>query len=67
MTTKQGDLALLDDPVAQELQHSTNLARLEGHGGSPHVVGSGLGAPIATYSAPSIGDEIALGCYPRAL
>ena len=28
MPTEQGDLALLDDPVAQELLHSTNLARL---------------------------------------
>jgi nitroimidazol reductase NimA-like FMN-containing flavoprotein (pyridoxamine 5'-phosphate oxidase superfamily) len=28
MPTEQGDLALLDDPVARELLHSTNLARL---------------------------------------
>ena len=28
MTMERGDLALLDDPVAQELLHSTNLARL---------------------------------------
>ena len=26
--TKQGDLSLLDDPVAQTLLHSTSLARL---------------------------------------
>ena len=25
---KQGDISLLDDPVAQTLLHSTNLARL---------------------------------------
>jgi len=28
MATEQGDVALLNDPVAQELLHSTNLARL---------------------------------------
>jgi len=28
MATEQGDLSLLDDPVAQELLYSTNLARL---------------------------------------
>jgi hypothetical protein len=30
------------------------------------VVRSGLGAPIATYSILSIGDEIALGFHSRA-
>ena len=40
MPTEQGDLALLDDPVAQELLHSTNLARLAyvWRDGTPRVV-----------------------------
>jgi hypothetical protein len=28
LTAERGDLALLDDPVSQELLHATNLARL---------------------------------------
>jgi hypothetical protein len=28
MTTKQGDLALLRDPIAQQLRHSTEIAHL---------------------------------------
>jgi nitroimidazol reductase NimA-like FMN-containing flavoprotein (pyridoxamine 5'-phosphate oxidase superfamily) len=40
MATEQGDLALLDDPVAQELLHSTNLARLAytWRDGTPRVI-----------------------------
>ncbi len=40
MATEQGNLALLDDPVAQELLHSTNLARLAytWRDGTPRVV-----------------------------
>lgn len=40
MATKQGDLALLADPVAQELLHSTILARLAyvWRDGTPRVV-----------------------------
>jgi len=40
MATQQGDLALLDDPVAQELLRSTNLAKLAyvWTDGTPRVV-----------------------------
>ena len=40
MPTQQGDLALLNDPVAQELLHSTNLARLAytWRDGTPRVI-----------------------------
>jgi hypothetical protein len=40
MPAEQGDLALLDDPVAQELLHSTNLARLAytWRDGTPRVI-----------------------------
>src|SRR5215208_7690742 len=40
MTTEQGDVALLNDPVAQELLYSTNLARLAytWPDGTPRVV-----------------------------
>src|SRR5947209_2767395 len=40
MTTKQGDVSLLDDPVAQRLLQSRNLARLAytWTDGSPRVV-----------------------------
>ena len=40
MPAQQGDLALLHHPVAQELLHSTNPARLaySWHDGTPRVV-----------------------------
>jgi nitroimidazol reductase NimA-like FMN-containing flavoprotein (pyridoxamine 5'-phosphate oxidase superfamily) len=40
MPTQQGDVALLNDPVAQELLHSTNLARLAytWRDGTPRVI-----------------------------
>ncbi len=59
MTTGQGDLALLDDPVAQELLHSTNLARLAyvWRDGTPRVV------PIWFHWD---GEEIVLGSPPNA-
>lgn len=40
VATQQGDLALLDDPVAQKLLHSTNVAHLAytWHDGTPRVV-----------------------------
>jgi nitroimidazol reductase NimA-like FMN-containing flavoprotein (pyridoxamine 5'-phosphate oxidase superfamily) len=59
MTTEQGDLSLLDDPVAQELLHSTNLARLAytWHDGTPRVV------PIWFHWD---GEAIVLGSPPNA-
>ena len=59
MPTEQGDLALLDDPVAQELLHSTNLARLayNWRDGTPRVV------PIWFYRD---GETIVLGSPPNA-
>jgi hypothetical protein len=59
MPTEQGDLALLDDPVAQELLHSTNLARLayNWRDGSPRVV------PIWFHWD---GGTIVLGSPPNA-
>ncbi len=59
MTTKQGDLSLFDDPVAQELLHSTNLARLAytWHDGTPRVV------PIWFHWD---GEAIVLGSPPNA-
>ena len=40
MPAQQGDLALLNHPVAQDLLHSTNPARLaySWHDGTPRVV-----------------------------
>jgi len=59
MATEQGDLSLLDDPVAQELLHSTNLARLAytWHDGTPRVV------PIWFHWD---GEAIVLGSPPNA-
>jgi nitroimidazol reductase NimA-like FMN-containing flavoprotein (pyridoxamine 5'-phosphate oxidase superfamily) len=59
MTMERGDLALLDDPVAQELLHSTNLARLAytWHDGTPRVV------PIWFHWD---GEKIVLGSPPAA-
>ena len=59
MTAEQGDLALLDDPVAQELLHSTNLARLAytWRDGTPRVV------PIWFHWD---GEAIVLGSPPNA-
>jgi hypothetical protein len=59
MTTEQGDLALLDDPVAQELLHSTNLARLAyvWRDGTPRV------GPIWFHWD---GEEVVLGSPPNA-
>lgn len=59
MATKQGDLALLDDPVAQQLLKSTNPARLAYNwlDGTPRVV------PIWFHWD---GKEIVLGSPPRA-
>jgi hypothetical protein len=59
MTTEQGDLALLNDPVAQGLLHSTNLARLAymWRDGTPRVV------PIWFHWD---GEEIVLGSPPNA-
>jgi hypothetical protein len=59
MPTRQGDLALLDDPVAQRLLHSTIPARLaySWTDGSPRVV------PIGFHWN---GTEIVLGTPPDA-
>jgi hypothetical protein len=59
MPTEQGDLSLLDDPVAQELLRSTNLARLayNWRDGSPRVV------PIWFHWD---GGTIVLGSPPNA-
>ena len=59
MATQQGDLALLDDPVAQELLHSTNLARLAytWRDGTPRVI------PIWFHWD---GETIVLGSPPNA-
>ena len=59
MTTENGDLFLLDDPVAQELLHSTNLARLAyvWHDRTPRVV------PIWFHWD---GRQIVLGSPPNA-
>ncbi len=59
MATKQGDLALLDDPVAQELLHSTILARLAyvWRDGTPRV------APVWFYWT---GTEIVVASPPRS-
>ena len=59
MPTEQGDLALLDDPVARELLHSTNLARLAytWHDGTPRVI------PIWFHWD---GEKIVLGTPPTA-
>jgi hypothetical protein len=59
MTTENGDLFLLDDPVAQELLHSTNLARLAyvWHDRMPRVV------PIWFHWD---GRQIVLGSPPNA-
>jgi len=57
--TKQGDVSLLNDPVAQMLLHSTNPARLAyvWHDGSPRVV------PIWFHWT---GKEIVHGTAPTA-
>jgi PPOX class probable F420-dependent enzyme len=59
MPTKQGDTALLNDPIAQELLRSTIPARLAyvWHDGSPRVV------PIWFHWN---GEEIVLGTPPTA-
>lgn len=59
MPTEQGDLALLNDPVAQELLHSTNLARLAytWRDGTPRVI------PIWFHWN---GETIVLGTPPNA-
>jgi hypothetical protein len=59
MPTKQGDLALLNDPVAQKLLLSTVPARLAytWHDGTPRVV------PIWFHWT---GEEIVLGTSPLA-
>jgi hypothetical protein len=59
MPTEQGDLSLLNDPVAQELLHSTNLARLAytWHDGTPRVI------PIWFHWD---GQTIVLGSPPNA-
>ena len=59
MATQQGDLALLDDQVAQELLHSTNLARLAytWRDGTPRVI------PIWFHWD---GEAIVLGSPPNA-
>jgi nitroimidazol reductase NimA-like FMN-containing flavoprotein (pyridoxamine 5'-phosphate oxidase superfamily) len=59
VATEQGDLALLDDPVAQELLHSANLARLAytWRDGTPRVV------PIWFHWD---GEIIVLGSPPNA-
>ena len=60
MPLKQGDLALLNDPVAQELLHSTILARLAyiGRDGTPRV------GPIWFHWN---GAEVVLGTALQAL
>ncbi len=57
MPTQQGSLALLDDPVAQQLLHSTVPARLayNWHDGTPRVI------PIGFHWN---GAEIVLGTPP---
>jgi hypothetical protein len=59
MPTEQGDLALLNDPVAQELLHSTNLARLAytWRDRTPRVI------PIWFHWN---GETIVLGTFPPA-
>jgi len=59
MPTKQGDITLLNDPIAQELLHSNIPARLAyiGHDGAPRVV------PIWFHWN---GGEIVLGTPPSA-
>jgi len=59
MPVEQGDIALLHDPVAQELLHSNIPARLAyvAHDGSPRVV------PIWFHWN---GTEIVLGTPPKA-
>jgi pyridoxamine 5'-phosphate oxidase-like protein len=59
MSTKQGDTALLNDPIAQELLHSTVPARLAyvWHDGTPRVI------PIWFHWN---GEEIVLGTPPKA-
>src|SRR5829696_7056522 len=59
MPSKQGNLALLDDPVAQELLHSTNLARLvyTWRDGTPRAI------PIWFHWD---GETIVLGTPPAA-
>ncbi len=59
MPSEQGDLSLLEDPVAQELLHSTNLARLAytWRDGTPRVI------PIWFHWD---GETIVLGTPPNA-
>ncbi|MBZ0283404.1 MAG: pyridoxamine 5'-phosphate oxidase family protein [Anaerolineae bacterium] len=59
MTTKQGDIALLSDPVAQELLQSRNLAQLAyvWNDGTPRVT------PIWFHWN---GQEIVFGTFPSA-
>lgn len=59
MTTQQGSLALLDDPVAQELLRSTSPAHLAytWHDGTPRVV------PVWFHWT---GGEIVLGTPPKS-
>ena len=59
MPSKKGDPALLNDPVAQELLHSTIPARLAyiGRDGTPRVV------PVWFHWN---GEEIVLGSPPKA-
>src|SRR5215218_1591505 len=59
MTTEQGDVALLNDPVEQELLYSTNLARLAytWRDGTPRVI------PIWFHWD---GETIVLGTPPNA-
>ncbi len=59
MPTDQGNVALLDDPVAQELLHSTNLAKLAytWRDGTPRVI------PIWFHWD---GETIVLGTPPNA-
>lgn len=59
MPTKQGDLALLNDPVAQKLLQSTIPARLAyiWHDGTPRVI------PIGFHWN---GQEVVLGTFPGA-
>jgi pyridoxamine 5'-phosphate oxidase-like protein len=59
MPTKQGDLKLLDDPIAQELLRSTIPARLAyvWHDGTPRVI------PIWFHWN---GEEFVLGTPPNA-
>ena len=59
MTTKQGDITLLSDPVAQELLQSRNLAQLAyvWNDGTPRVT------PIWLHWN---GQEIVFGTFPSA-